>query len=98
EKYCVEPGTYCGLIMLFSTRNGEPLAIINDGHLQHMRVGGGAGLGAKYLARPDAHGVGMIGAGGVARTSLEAMPCPGDTRTVRVYSPNRAHREAYAEE
>src|SRR5216117_293051 len=47
EKYCVNPGTFCGLIFLCSTRNGEPLAIINDGVLQHMRVGGCAGLGAK---------------------------------------------------
>ena len=53
EKYCVEPGTYCGLIMLFSTVNGEPLAMINDGYLQHMRVGAGAGLGVRYLARED---------------------------------------------
>jgi ornithine cyclodeaminase/alanine dehydrogenase-like protein (mu-crystallin family) len=36
EKYCREPGTYCGLIFLLSTRNGEPLAFINDGLLQHM--------------------------------------------------------------
>ena len=53
EKYCREAGTYCGLILLVSTRNAEPLAFINDGVLQHMRVGGGAGLGAKYLSRPD---------------------------------------------
>ena len=26
NKYCVRPGLYCGLIMLFSTGNGEPLA------------------------------------------------------------------------
>src|SRR5262249_52399935 len=42
EKYCREPGTYCGLILLISTKNGEPLAFINDGVLQHFRVGGGA--------------------------------------------------------
>ena len=53
EKYCVEPGTFCGIVMVFSTRNGEPLAIINDGIIQHMRVGGCAGLGAKYLSRED---------------------------------------------
>jgi alanine dehydrogenase len=98
EKYCMEPGTYCGLIFLLSTRNGEPLAIINDGHLQHMRVGGGAGLGAKYLARTDAHVVGMIGSGGMARTYLEAFGCVRDIHQVRVYSPTRANREAYAEE
>ena len=40
EKYCIQPGTFCGVVMVFSTRNGEPLAIINDGIIQHMRVGG----------------------------------------------------------
>ena len=53
EKYCVEPGTFCGLVFLFSTRNGEPLALMNEGNLQHMRVGGGGGLGVKYLSRED---------------------------------------------
>src|SRR5882724_7006187 len=32
EKYCVRPGLYCGLILLTSIENGEPLAFINDGH------------------------------------------------------------------
>ena len=54
EKYCMEPGTYCGLVMVFSARNAEPLAIINDGIIQHMRVGACAGLAARYLARDDA--------------------------------------------
>lgn len=41
EWHCIRPGTYCGLILLFSTDNGEPLAILNDGTIQHVRVGGG---------------------------------------------------------
>jgi len=98
QKYCSRPGLYCGLILLFSTRSGEPLAIINDGQLQHMRVAAGAGIGAKYLARENARVVGMIGSGGMARTFLQAFCCVRDIREVRVYSPNRAHREAYAEE
>jgi alanine dehydrogenase len=98
EKYCIEPGTYCGLILLLSTRNGEPLAIINDGILQHMRVGGCAGLGAKYMAREDAQIVGMIGSGGMARTYLEAFNQVRRIDRVKVYSPTKAHREAYAEE
>ena len=73
EKYCMQPGTWCGLIMVFSVRNGEPLAIINDGLLQHMRVGGCAGLGAKYLSRADACDVGIFGSGGMARSYLEAF-------------------------
>lgn len=98
EKYCIEPGTFCGLIFLFSTRSGEPLAIINDGVLQHMRVGGCAGLGAKYLARDNAAVVGMLGSGGMARTYLEAFCAVRNIERVKVYSPNPAHREAYAEE
>ena len=39
EKYCVRPGTFRSLILPFDTGNGEPLAIINDGCFQHMRVG-----------------------------------------------------------
>lgn len=98
EKYSVEPGTYCGLIFLFSTRNGEPLAIINDGILQHMRVGGGAGLGVRYLSRPDSQTVGMIGSGGMARTYLEAFTAVRDIRSVKVFSPTKANRERYAQE
>jgi alanine dehydrogenase len=98
EKYCREPGTYCGIIFLFSTRNGEPLAFIHDGILQHMRVGGGAAIGAKYLSREDTHVVGMLGSGAMARAFLEAFKCVRDIRLCKVYSPNPAHREAFAAE
>ena len=98
EKYCIEPGTYCGLILLISTETGEPLAFINDGALQQMRVGAGAALGVKHLAREDSETVGMIGSGGMARTFLEAFTRVRPITRARVYSPTKANREAYAEE
>lgn len=98
DKYCREPGTYCGIILLISTRNAEPLAFINDGMLQHLRVGGGAGIGVKYLSRPDSRVVGMLGSGGMARTFLQAFKAVRDIRLCKVYSPTAANREAYAEE
>jgi alanine dehydrogenase len=98
DKFCIRPGTYCGLVFLVSTKNGEPLAFINDGILQHMRVGGGAGIGVKYLAREDSHVVGMLGSGGMARTFLESFTCVRDIRLCKVYSPKPEHREAFAEE
>ncbi|MEM5458303.1 ornithine cyclodeaminase family protein [Paraburkholderia phytofirmans] len=96
QKYCVEPGTYCGLVMLFSTENGKPLAMLNDGHLQHMRVGGAAGLGTRLLAREDAHTVGMIGSGGMAETFLEALVAVREIRRVRVFSRREANRLRFA--
>ena len=98
SKYCVQPGTYCGFILLFDTANGAPLAMINDGVLQHKRVGGGAGIGAKHLARADAASVGMLGSGGMARTFLEAFCAVRDISRVKVYSPTRANRNLYARE
>jgi alanine dehydrogenase len=96
EKYCIEPGTYCGIVLLISTKNAEPLAFINDGHIQHMRVGGGAGIGTKYLSREDSHTVGMLGSGGMARTFLEAFCCVRDITKCKIYSPTKEHRETYA--
>src|SRR5262245_10236809 len=52
---------YVGLVLLFSTHSGEPLAIYPDGVVQRMRVGGTTGLAAKYLARPDAREVALLG-------------------------------------
>ena len=49
------------------------MALINDGYLQHMRVGADSGIGAKYMAREDAEVVGMIGSGGMARSHVEAF-------------------------
>lgn len=98
EKHCIEPGTYCGLIFLLSTKNGEPLALINDGILQHFRVGGGAGIGAKYLSREDSEVIGLIGSGGMARTFLEAFCCVRPIKECRVYSPTMGHKEVFAEE
>lgn len=98
KKYCVRPGTYCGLVVLFSTDNGEPLAIINDGHLQHMRVGAAAGIGARLLSRPNSRRVGLIGSGGMARTVLEALVEVRPIDEVRVYSRSAQNREAFAAE
>jgi alanine dehydrogenase len=96
EKHCVEPGTYSGVILLYSTRNGEPLALLQDGYLQHMRVGGSAGIGVDLLARTDAASLALLGSGGMARTYLEAIAEVRDLRDVRVFSPTGANRERFA--
>lgn len=96
DKYCIERGRYCGLIFLTSTRNGEPLAIMNDGYLQHMRVGACAGLGTKYLSRPNSKVLAMIGSGGMARSYAAAIKEVRPIELIRVFSPTKTHRDAYA--
>ncbi len=91
NKYAREPGTFCGLLFLFSVKDATPVAIMNDGVLQHDRVGAGAGLGVKSLSREDSHTVGMIGSGGMARSYLDAFCHVRQIRKVKVYSPNSDH-------
>jgi ornithine cyclodeaminase/alanine dehydrogenase-like protein (mu-crystallin family) len=98
DKYCSTPGLFCGLVFLFDTENGEPLAIMNEGYLQHMRVGALAALGAKYLAKPGARTLGMLGSGGMAHSHLLAFAAVRKLEQVRVYSPTEANRERYAHE
>ncbi len=98
EKYCLRPGLYCGLIFLTSVETGEPLAFINDGVLQHMRVGGDGGIGVKYMANPDAEVVGMLGSGGMARSHMQAFTLVRKIRKLQVFSPTRENREAFARE
>jgi len=98
ENFCVEPGRFCDLVLLLSTRTGEPLALLNDGVLQHMRVGADSAIGTRYGARPDARVLGMLGCGGMARSHLEALLTVRPLDRVQVYSPTRAHREHYAAE
>jgi alanine dehydrogenase len=89
-------GRYVGLVLLFSTHTGEPLAIFPDGVLQHVRVGAANGLGVKYMARKDARTVGLLGSGWQAQTQLAAVCAVRPIETIRCFSPNRENREAFA--
>ena len=98
EWFCSEPGRYCGFVILIDMASGEIIAMLNDGILQHVRVGATAGVGARYLARADACVLGVLGSGGMARTYTEAIAAVRDLEEVRVYSPTPKNREAFAEE
>lgn len=89
-------GTWCGLILLFSTRELAPLAILHDGYLQLLRVACTGALSVRYLAREDAGDLGLLGSGGQAWWHLAALARVRTLRRVRVFSPNAAKREAFA--
>ena len=96
--YCHKPGLYGGLVFLFSVDTAELLAIMNDGYIQHLRVAVSAALGAKYLSRPDASVLGIIGSGGMARSFAEAFCVVRNLTTIKVFSPTRSHLEAFVRE
>ncbi len=98
-KVPAAPGTrYVGLVLLFSTETGEPLAILPDGVVQRMRVGAISGLAAKYLARADAREVALLGTGWQAGGQAMAISAVRNIKQIRCYSPERQRREAFANE
>jgi len=98
KKPAAPNNRWVGLVLMFSTHTGEPLAIFPDGIMQRMRVGGTNGLGVKYMAREDARTVGIIGSGFQAGAQLMAVTKVRKITDIKVYSPTGANREAFARE
>jgi ornithine cyclodeaminase/alanine dehydrogenase-like protein (mu-crystallin family) len=98
-KIPAAPGDkYVGLIMLFSTINGEPLAIFPDGVVQRMRVASSSAIAARYLAREDAGTMALFGSGWQAGSHLPAMCAVRPLKRVNVFSPTKTNREAFVKE
>jgi alanine dehydrogenase len=89
---------YTGLVLLFSTETGEPLAIMPDGVMQRIRVGAANGLGVKYMARKDAKSIGILGSGWQAGTQLTAACAVRKIESIRCFSPNKENREKFCAE
>jgi ornithine cyclodeaminase/alanine dehydrogenase-like protein (mu-crystallin family) len=91
-------GRWVGLVLLFSTETGALLGMFPDGVMQRLRVGAASGLALKHLAREDVSTLALIGAGWQAGAQLMAARAARSFREVRIYSPRRESREAFAAE
>jgi alanine dehydrogenase len=99
EKVAAAPNArFTGLVLLFSTETGEPLAIFPDGVMQRIRVGACNGLGVKYLARENASSIGILGSGWQAGAQLMAACLVRDIKTIRCFSPNQDNRKKFSAE
>lgn len=89
---------YTGLVLLFSTKTGEPLAIFPDGMVQPMRVAATSALGAKCLSREDSSIVTILGSGWQARSQVRAIVEVRKVKEIRCYSTRKENREAFCKE
>ena len=86
------------LFLLYRAEDGEPLAILEANYLGQIRTGAASGLATRYMARPDADTLGIIGSGFQARSQLAAMIAVRSLRQVKVWSRDAAKRRAFAAE
>jgi alanine dehydrogenase len=86
------------VLPLFDAESGDLLALIEADSLGQVRTGAASGVATKFMARQEAPRVGIIGAGGQARTQLEAIALVRKIETLRAYSRQAAKREQFARE
>jgi len=89
-------GKYVGLVLVFSTATGELRGILPDGYMQAIRVGVTNALSAKYMAQPESAVLAVYGSGWQARPAVLAMCKVLPITHVKVYSPTKKNREAFA--
>ncbi len=87
-----------GLLVLNDPQTGLPLAVMDCVWITAMRTAAASALSARYLARPDAAVLGILGCGVQARTHAEALATLFSVERVMAYDihPDRARR--FAEE
>lgn len=81
---------------LFDATTGDYLAIMEANHLGQMRTGAASGVATKYLARPDANSIGMIGTGWQAESQLEAVCAVRAIESVKCFSRDETRRAQFA--
>jgi len=83
-------------IVLLDPTTGEIVALMDGRYVTEARTGAVSAVSVRYLARPDARTLAIIGSGVQARSHLEAIRHVRDLSEVRVWSPNALSREAFA--
>ena len=92
-------GGYGGMnlwITLYAADTGKVLAILHGAVIGRMKTGATAAMAAKHMAREDSKTVGILGSSDQARTQLLGLAAVRGIESVRVFSPDPDHREAYA--
>jgi ornithine cyclodeaminase/alanine dehydrogenase-like protein (mu-crystallin family) len=86
------------VVLLYSGDDGRLLALVEADWLGQMRTGAASGLATRYMARPDAGTLGVIGTGQQARSQVLAVCAVRPIQTVLAYGRDEARRAAFAEE
>lgn len=86
-------------VLLYSTAGEGLLAIFEASRLGQIRTGAASGLASKYMAKPSASSVAVLGSGYQARTQLEAVATAlPSIKSTRVFSRTQERREIFARE
>jgi len=86
------------VVLLYRLKDGELLALLDGRLITDLRTGAASGVAARRVPIDRPVTVGLIGSGNQARTQLESLASVYEVRSVAVYSPTAANRDAFAAE
>lgn len=85
-------------IQVFDLDTGRCVASLPGRAITRCRTAAASAVATNALANPDSHRLGLVGAGALARTHLEAIGTVRDIDEVTIWSRTRATAEAFAAE
>lgn len=86
-----------GLIVLNDVETGIPICVMDATWITAQRTGAATAVAAKYLARPDAGIMGILGCGVQGYSNLEALYCQFTITRVQAYDLDPEKSQAYKE-
>ena len=87
-----------GLLILNDFSTGLPLAVMDCVWITAKRTGAASAISARYLARPEASVMGMLGCGVQGRSHVEALKVRFPLKKVMAYDASEEARNQYARE
>ncbi|QIG53617.1 ornithine cyclodeaminase family protein [Altererythrobacter sp. BO-6] len=91
-------GTHVGMVMLFDSAKGIPLAMVEGSSLTAIRTSAASALATDLLARPDATRLAIIGNGEQAMRHIPAMQAVRQISHVTVWGRDAKRAAAFARE
>jgi len=90
--------SHVGLVLLFDTEIGFPLAVMDAGEITAIRTAAASAVATRVLARRDASQLAILGTGEQAITHLESISKVRTLRTIRVWGRSFEKTTAFAHE
>lgn len=88
--------SHLGLVILFESEHGRPVALLDAAEITAIRTAAASGLATRLLAREDAGDLALLGAGEQAQSHLAAMLTVRKLRRVRVWARDGSKATAFA--
>ena len=86
------------LSTLFNSETGAVEAVLEPSAVAWIRTGAASGLATKYMAKPEASTLGVVGTGHQAITQLEAICAVRPIKLIKTFSRSQEKREQFAKQ